>query len=132
MDGFVDSLTDGDVEVDGRFARQTATIVVRLTRDRPGQVLAVARGHVYGEKWGRLRPISGARVEVVAGSGTGASTLTNAAGEYELTGIPPGYAIVQVRIRGYVAGESATNLWAGDNRVSILIDLPSGTAASRL
>lgn len=70
-------------------------------------------GTVYNTAW---RPLAGALIQVVAGSGSGASAVSDLAGHYELPGPftgsiillaeKPGYAPVTIEHRASVSGQS--------------------------
>jgi len=131
-DGAVDATASGDVEITAQFGGRRVEARVRLARDRPGQMLATVRGHVYAEIYGIVRPIAYARVEVVGGPSAGLSTTTRDDGSYELVGVVPGDIDIRVAKIGYDAGERSTQLHPGDNRLSVLIDASPTVPADAL
>jgi hypothetical protein len=131
-DGTVDALAEGALTIDAEYASHRAQAHVRLARDRPGQVLAVVRGQVYAESEGTLHPIADAHVEVVAGPSAGLSTTTLDDGSYEFVGVTPGDLTIRASKAGYTAAEGSIQLRAGDNRLSLPIEMLPPTMASSL
>jgi Carboxypeptidase regulatory-like domain len=112
---------DGDTIIETNYQSKTARIWIRLTPNRPGQLLATVRGGVYASDRGRLNPLANARVEVVSGPSVGKQTTTRDDGSYELPAVVPGEIVIRAAKIGFVPTDLTAQIWPGDNRISLAI-----------
>jgi hypothetical protein len=117
--GVLRATGDGEVVIDARYCSRTARAIVRLTPDRPAQVLASVRGTVYVHDRGRLEPVVNAVVEVVGGPNLGKQTVTGGDGTYELPGLVPGEIVIRATKIPYGPTDQPARILPGDNRISV-------------
>jgi hypothetical protein len=117
--GVLRATGDGEVVIDASYCSRTAQAIVRLTPDRPAQVLASVRGTVYVHDRGRLEPVVNALVEVVGGPNLGKQTITGGDGTYELSGLVPGDIVVRATKIPYGPTDQPARILPGDNRISV-------------
>jgi hypothetical protein len=131
--GVIEATQDGDVKIDAHYLSHSAHAVVRLARDRPGQMLATVRGRVYVEvDRGALRPVAHARVEIVSGPSAGTAATADKDGNYELMAVVPGDLLIRVTKVGYTAADRWAHTEPGDNPQSLLMQMVDPSAASAL
>jgi hypothetical protein len=130
--GIIDATAGGDVEVEAQYRSHRVHAQMRLRSDGPGQILAALRGRIYVGINGTLRPVAYARVEVIGGPSAGLSTKTLGDGSYELLGIVPGDVVIRATAPGYSGVDGSTQVFAGDNRFSLLIQLVRLTVGTAL
>jgi hypothetical protein len=122
---------DGDVAIETEYASRRARVVVRLTSNQPGQILATLRGSVYAYDQGRLEPVAAARVEVVGGASPWNQTVSATDGTFEFPALLPGDVEIRVTKPGFLPAELAAPIRPGDNRASpvMSIEPPNGNSA---
>jgi hypothetical protein len=122
--GVVRAVGDGAVVIDTRYRSRTARLMVRLTPGHPAQFLATVRGAVYLHDRARLRPVANAHIEVVGGPNLGKRTTTRADGTYELPGLVPGDIVIRARKIPCAPTDLPARILPGDNRISVLLEVP--------
>jgi hypothetical protein len=122
---------DGDVAIETDYASRRARVVVRLTPNQPGQMLATLRGSIYAYDKGRLEPVAAARVEVVGGGTPWNQTVSATDGTFGFPALVPGDVEIRVTKSGFLPAELTTPIRPGDNRASpvMSIEPPTGNSA---
>jgi hypothetical protein len=119
--GVMQAIGNGDVAIATDYQSRTAHLMVRLTPNRPGQLLATIRGVVYVPGRGRLTPLANAQVQVISGSGPGKQTTTRGDGTYELVGVVPGNIVIRATKIGVAPADQSAEIRPGENRISVAV-----------